>query len=239
MSNAHHISAPSRPGLPRRIRRRASRTPSPTGASQRRSRASPGLTSCALATIAITTRAEDRGHDRHRERAAARDDAGVEAEAAEQQRAHVDAVEQHHEGRHAGGDVARPPCPSLLQRPRRQRDAAGAGAGEQPRRGVAGERDLGARAQPDPRVPPPVDRDGAEEDRVADEGQRLEHEREREPAEVAGRRASSRRRGDRPARERCTTRPATITALATTSTTICRGETRPRGASGRLGRWRP
>ena len=86
---------------------------------------------------------------RDRERAAAVDDPGVEAEAAEHQRAHVDAVEQHHERGHARGDVARlharllrsaqavsamPPAPALR---------------EQPRRGVAGERDLGARAQAD------------------------------------------------------------------------------------------
>ena len=127
--------------------------------------------------------AEDRRDDRHRERAAARDHAGVEAEAADQQRAHVDAVEQDHEGRHAGGDVARLHA-RALQRPRGQRDAAGAGAREQPRRGVAGERDLGARAQPDAGAPA-LDRDGPEQDRVADEGQRFEHECEGEPSEVA------------------------------------------------------
>ena len=72
---------------------------------------------------------------------------------------------------------------------------------EQARRGVAGERDLGARAQPDPRAAA-VHGHGAEQDRVADEGEHLEHERERQPAEVAVRRACPRRRGGRRSRAR-------------------------------------
>ena len=62
------------PALPWRIRRRASRTPSPTGASQRRSRPSPGVTSWARRDQRDHGAAEDRGHDRHRERAAAGDE---------------------------------------------------------------------------------------------------------------------------------------------------------------------
>ena len=183
MSNAHHISAPTMPRLPRRSRRRASRTPSPTGESQRRSLDSPGRHELGGGDQRDHRAAEDRGDDRHRERATAGDDAGVEPEAAEQQRAHVDRVQEDHERRHAGGDVTRLHA-GLLQRPGRQRDAAGAGAGEQARGSVARERDLRRRAQPDTRAPA-FDRDGTEQDRVADEGQRFEHEGEGEPSEVA------------------------------------------------------
>src|SRR3954454_226212 len=50
--------------------------------------------------------AEDRGDDGDRERAAARDQPEVEAKPADDQRGHVDEIEQDEERRHAGGDVA-------------------------------------------------------------------------------------------------------------------------------------
>ncbi len=183
MSNAHHMIAPSRPRLPRLISCRASRTPSPTGESHLRSFDLAGLDELRGRDDRDHDGAEDRRHDRHRERAATGDDPAVEADAADQQRAHVDAVEQDHEGRHAGGDVTRLHA-GLLQGPGGQGDAARAGAREQPRRGVAGQRDLGAGAQPDAGAPA-LDRDGPEQDRVAHEGQRFEHEGEGEPADVA------------------------------------------------------
>src|SRR5205823_7446480 len=106
----------------------------------------------------------------------------VEADPAQDQGRHVDAVEEHEERGHPRGDVA-PPHARAPQRPRRQCDAAGAAGGEQPRRGVARERDLGARPHPDPR--PGVGADRAEEHDVAEKRDRLEDERGEQPAAVA------------------------------------------------------
>ncbi len=182
MSKPHHISAPTRPALPVRSRRRASRTPWPIGAITRRTRPSPGLTHWAAATAAITAPPKMAGTIGDGERAAAGQQAGVEADAADHERAHVDAVEQDEEGDHARGDVGALHA-GAAHRPRGQRDPAGAGAGEQPRRGVAGEVDLGAGPQADPRAAVLGDR--AEQDDVAEEGEHLEDERQHQPVHVA------------------------------------------------------
>ena len=66
--------------------------------------------------------------------AAAGEQPDAQAEAVDQQRAGVDDVQQHHEGDHAAGDQPRLHA-RATQRPGGQRDAAGAGGGEQPRGG--------------------------------------------------------------------------------------------------------
>ena len=98
-----------------------------------------------------STRRDDRRHERDRERAAAREQPDAEPDAVDQQRAGVDDVQQHHEGDHPAGDEPRLHA-RAPQRPRGQRDAAGAGGREQPRRGQAGHRDLVALAPADPRL---------------------------------------------------------------------------------------
>ena len=137
------MSAPTQAGVAasaagggRRARRRR------PGRAAARTRPSPGRTSCAAGDDARSPRAPKiAGTMVIANEPPPGSSAGVEAEAAEHQRAHVDAVEQDDEGGHARGDVARLHA-GAAHRPRGQRDAAGAGAREQPRRGVAGEGDL-------------------------------------------------------------------------------------------------
>ncbi len=172
--------------------------------------------------------AEDRGHDGDRERAAAGQQPEREAGAADDQRAHVDAVEQHEEGGHARGDGGALHA-RAAHRPGGQRDAAGAGAGQQPRRGVAGERDLDARAQADAAAV--VEPDGAEEDRVAEEGERLEHEGEQQPAAVAVLEPVAARRAGPRSRGRCSTSEPTSSAAPATMTSARRTEIAPSGAT--------
>ena len=73
--------------------------------------------------------------------------------------------------------------PRAPQRPRGERDAAGAGGREQARGGHAGHGDLVARAPVDPRLAAHEDR--AEEDHVAGEGQALQEERRDQPPGLA------------------------------------------------------
>ena len=71
MSKPHHIRAPIRPALPVRSRRRASRTPSPTGARHPADAPLAGCDELGGGDDADHDGAEDRGDDRDRERAAA------------------------------------------------------------------------------------------------------------------------------------------------------------------------
>ena len=78
----------------------------------------------------------------------------------------------------------------LADRPQRQRGAARAGGREQPRRGGAAERDLGAGAQVEPRRGAAADE--PEERDVAGEGEQLGDGGERDPARIGGQRPAER-----------------------------------------------
>ena len=179
----HHISAPSTAGLPARSRPRASRTPRPTGPTIRRTRPSPGAMNCAAATSAITVPPRIAGTTVMANEPPPGSTPGVEPEAAEQQHGHVDAVEQDVEGDHPRADVGALHA-GAAHRPRGQRDPAGAGAGEQARRGVGGEVDLERGAQADAALAAAAG-DAREQDHVAGEGEHREQQRQREPAVAA------------------------------------------------------
>ena len=86
-----------------------------------------------------------------------------------------------------------------MQRPCRERHAAGSRRREQPRGHHAGHRDLVADPPPDRRAP--AREDGSEEQHVPREGETLEEERRREPRPVALRGASPRLVQSRQARQ--------------------------------------
>ena len=241
MSNPHHATAPSRYGsrvrtseiavrMPRGGRRRRQRerageadrgAPSPSVPRATRRSKSPGSSDTTRNT-AITTAPKIAGIDRDGERRRSGKDPEVEAEAADHQRGHVDAVQQRHEGDHPAGDDAplhsRPP-----QRPRRQRDAAGAGGREQPRRGQARHRDLVALAPVDPRLS--AHEHGAEQHDVARQTSRTRAARRARATRrsrsgsgstsPAGQAASAARStGTRPSRRRTRSRAAPAGASA-------------------------
>ena len=123
----------------------------------------------------------DPGDQRERDRPAARQHAGPEPQADRGHGQRVEAVEEYEEAEHArGGGAAR--HARAPQRPDLQGDPARAGGAQEPRGRMAGERDVVARAVPDPRRA--IDEHGPEEDDVAEEGQRLEPECEHQPVPV-------------------------------------------------------
>ena len=127
--------------------------------------------------------------------------------------------------------TSRASMPEPSQRPGGQRDAAGAGAGEQARRHVAGQRDLGARAHADAARRRRARRRGR-----GSRGRRRTAPRARARTPASRRspsRACARRRGDRPARERSRRgrRPATALAIDEHDH-LPRGDAPERAASG-------
>ncbi len=120
-------------------------------------------------------------HDGEQRRAAAGQQPGPEAEAHHGHRDRVEAVEQDEERDHARADgAARDAGPA--QCPDLQRDATRSGRAEQTCRGVTRHRDLVAGAITHARVA--VDEHGAEQHDVAEEGEGLEADRERDPLEL-------------------------------------------------------
>ena len=125
--------------------------------------------------------AEDRRHDRDRERATSGDHAEIQADAVDHQRDHVDRVQDHRERDQPAGDDPHA-HPGAAQRPCRQRDPARAGRGEQAGRRQPGHRDLVALAPVDPRFA--ADEHAAEQPHVAAEREHLEQRGQREPPAV-------------------------------------------------------
>src|SRR3954471_3429897 len=120
MSNPHHTRAPRTPGSRSRNMRTAVRRPLAAEAGTARGggvRAPPATLRPALEaaldvvgqqadqrTHADRRRAEDRGHHREPPGGRAGEDAPAQPEAEDDQRHHVDAVEQAEEGDHPAGD---------------------------------------------------------------------------------------------------------------------------------------